>query len=552
MRERNKRQSTDTTTNGKGREEINLLMELPDKEKYYRMPLDRLKGEKYAAVDAWQKKISADKAIREAIFKDQTGRAATWEESQSLFEDALRYMTPEIGDLIFIQLEIEKIYIERLKGEVEAILSRESKADKVKGIIDLFGLILGPKDNITADASIYYKETGEVLPAFILPESFRRGKQGLINTLHDPDDAPAASLFIMDNWKAVISELEKRDKEKKSREAYGYARGGKITDAMMLIHRAEKPEDKDVDIGEISLGGVKITIGHEKGEIANEQQQGTLPGFSSIQDLLSPKLQQSVLYMLKCLHDGGVKAGRIEGPVSDFATKRGISERDAREQLREAMAILRNARLSKTAGTEGEFENVYMFGGTERIINGKFFFSFNPDFLRRYFEQPAIPFALKLFEINTQYNPYSPALGWKMLSHFNMNKADNNANRISVRKLLDVCENFGMPTYEAVMETDRAVGRRIIEPFERDMNELEERQVLFWRYADRGKNEAKEIPTTYQDFIGKIIIFELLNYPDPTKQIEEIEANRARRRRAKDRTDLKRLEKQQEKKGNNS
>ena len=216
--------------------------------------------------------------------------------------------------------------------------------------------------------------------------------------------------------------------------------------------------------------------------------------------------------------------------------------REAKDILRDGMEVLRHAKITQAGKEAGDFEDVYIFGGTKKILRGNFFFSFNPDFREAYFNLPVVPVALRIYAVNQQYNPYSVVMGMKMLSHLNMNIADKNANRISVEKLLTVCQEFAnMPTYEEVMASDRAVGRRIIEPFERDLNQLEDMNILTWRYANKRKEEAEEYPLTYADFITKNIIFDFLDYPDQTERIAEIKQGREARAKLKKRAALKKL-----------
>lgn len=504
------------------------------------MPLDRLKAEQYNRMEAWKDHIGKEIAKRESSFQEQHGRPPTQEEGQNMIDEIVREQPYGIKDLFYIQGEIGRIYAERLDEEVTAILAKRGKEKKLRGIIDLFGLTIATEDD-AAYSNIFYKELGEVLPAFILPEQFTKEKRGLLNNRHNPNDSPAAAGFIMDNWDAIIAELRKREREQR-KEVYGYVRGGKTTTALALAYRAKKPEDKDVNIGEITVGDVRIVIGE-----GGTDGQETLPGFEKLQKKMTASLQHTTLYMLKCLHEGGARAGRISGRVAEYAKVRGITDREAHDQLRAGMAILRALKVSFSDKRTGDFDNTYLFGGREYIKNGVFSLSCSKDFLDMYFKQPVLPIALRLFEINLLHNPYSLMMAWKMLQHFNMNKADPNANRISVRSLIEVCVLCGMKTYEEVRTgSARGVTRAIIGPFERDLNLLEDMGIITWQYADRGRDEVDDIPFSYSSFIDKIILFWLIDYPDPAQQIALIKKGREDRQKAKRRGELKRLEKQSE------
>jgi len=508
------------------REEINLLTELKDRDRYLQMDLNRLREESYASIRAWQGALLEEKDRRLKEAAEKQGKPLTAEQQESMFDDLLKYATPAIMDLIFIADQIGQVLTDRVQQEADAIIAEKNRTKQIGGLIDLYGIRRATReDKANPPFTSHLIKTDELYFAHywdLIDQNIQR--------------------LIDKNSKAILAEIDKRERARRSREAYGYVRGGRPTTALSLLYKAKR--EKEINIGEVAFEGVTITLGEPlRGEAGEEQ----LPGFSDIKDKLTPNLQHSIFYMLKCLHDGGIKAGYIGGPVMQYADIRNITEREAREQLAAAMEILRHAKISGRGRENGEFEDVYIFGGTKKIINGRFFFSFNKDFQEAYFALPAVPYALKLFECNTQYNPYSPALGWKLMQHYNMNKADRNANRISVKSLLKVCELYGLPTYEAVMESDRAVYRRILEPVQRDMNNLEDMGIVAWRYADKGRDEAGEIPFKYEDFIDKFIIFELLDYPDPKEQIEAIVKNREKRKRATEKAELKRLEKQAEK-----
>ena len=142
-----------------------------------------------------------------------------------------------------------------------------------------------------------------------------------------------------------------------------------------------------------------------------------------------------------------------------------------------------------------------------------------------------------LYHINSNINRHGYYLGRKMCEHYNSIVRDfetesheenaqihtKNANRLSVRNLIKVCPD--LPSYDEVMETDRTVRRRIIEPFEKDMYALAEKYGILktWRYCNK-----KGVPLTdgqwqnlnYRDWIELYIEFEIADYPDQTKRLE--------------------------------
>jgi hypothetical protein len=103
-----------------------------------------------------------------------------------------------------------------------------------------------------------------------------------------------------------------------------------------------------------------------------------------------------------------------------------------------------------------------------------------------------------------------------------MNIGKPNEDTISVQTLIDACPNY--PTYEKIMKEDRAISRRIIEPFERDLNALS--PSISWEY--QGLNES---PRNYQEFIAANIVIHWSTYPD-TKKLEAGKKERAKKQQA--------------------
>jgi hypothetical protein len=111
---------------------------------------------------------------------------------------------------------------------------------------------------------------------------------------------------------------------------------------------------------------------------------------------------------------------------------------------------------------------------------------------------------------NIKENPWKYWLARKISEHKRMNIGKPNEDTISVQTLIDACPNY--PTYEKVMREDRAITRRIIEPFERDLDALN--PSISWEY--QGLTES---PRNYREFINANIVIHWSTYPD-TRQIE--------------------------------
>jgi hypothetical protein len=168
--------------------------------------------------------------------------------------------------------------------------------------------------------------------------------------------------------------------------------------------------------------------------------------------------------------------------MEKFKNLRGISDHKvATKQIKEAFNTIKSIKFScneKRDGKEVSFTNISMYGGTDSIGNGKIFFRFNSDFINYFVGCSKGTYPLELLKINDHRNPNSYFLGRYIYDHCqNVNKGKRHI--LSVRILLNLCSNI--PTPEEVSKTDRHFSKRIIEPFERDLDAL---GVIFkWEYC---------------------------------------------------------------------
>ena len=131
-----------------------------------------------------------------------------------------------------------------------------------------------------------------------------------------------------------------------------------------------------------------------------------------------------------------------------------------------------------------------------------------------------MPAIKHLWMIKSGHNPNSYNFLRKLMTHKNMNCGKANEDIVSVRTLLDACPYI--PEYATVMESDRAVKKRIIEPFERDMNAL--KKTLTWCYCHSGGTpfSSKEVSVmNYPMFVNALIKTTWVNYPDQAERREK-------------------------------
>ena len=154
------------------------------------------------------------------------------------------------------------------------------------------------------------------------------------------------------------------------------------------------------------------------------------------------------------------------------------------------------------------------------ISKGVVFMEFTNDIANHLKKCPIMPMPMELFTINSHKNPYSYYLGYKIYYQMRMNQWDKASKEkkdhciISVEKLLNICMENGLPSYEKVSQLNRAVEQKIIEPFTRDLDALQDLHLFKWEFCN-----AKGEPLTdeeldnkaYKDFIRRYVRIEYPN-----------------------------------------
>lgn len=148
---------------------------------------------------------------------------------------------------------------------------------------------------------------------------------------------------------------------------------------------------------------------------------------------------------------------------------------------------------------------------------------FSNDFLRYCATTTPAAFHKGMYQINGKTNPYAWSIGEKLRWYYEINRGREQATHLSVAKLLEAVPDI--PTYDEVMSSKtRAVARRIIEPIERDLDELQRLGVLkSWEYSNtKGLPLTKEQAENmnYETWSGLYIMYKL-NLPPQDHYIEQ-------------------------------
>lgn len=215
------------------------------------------------------------------------------------------------------------------------------------------------------------------------------------------------------------------------------------------------------------------------------------------------------------------KYSNITITLDDYMGLTGVKDK------KEARAVIKDAcdrlyHVSYIVETEGKTYKGRLFSAqVVSSYGGKFEMKFTPDYLRYCATIRPADFHRGLYRIRGKYNPYSWGLGHKLWSYYIINRGKARANRLSVKSLTEAVPD--LPTYEEVISEGKHISQRIIEPFERDMDELKRVGFLLsWEYCNgRGTpltNEQLE-NMDYSVWIKLYISF-TLNLPSQDSYIE--------------------------------
>lgn len=299
----------------------------------------------------------------------------------------------------------------------------------------------------------------------------------------------------------IAVEMTARPSLEKWKSSFSIIRQGKATNNLTkTIPRI----DRNATLDEIT-GAVKISSGDFSVTIDEFTKQ--LSG-----------LKTSTYKLLDALTVVMTETGKssVSLPLTAYMEMCGLKDKkEVRKQVNNDLEMLFNIKLS-FKGRDNDYLDLRVCDA-KGIKNSIIGVSFTHKFFELLMSYPVMPYPNQLFKLNSQYNPNSYYFLRKISEHKNMNYGKSNADIISVMTLLN--ETPFLPSYDEVIQTDRHIFRRIVKPFERDMNALAE--TLAWKYVKRG-NKGEEIRSIgeecdlmdFNDFRELMVHINWVTYPD--------------------------------------
>lgn len=190
---------------------------------------------------------------------------------------------------------------------------------------------------------------------------------------------------------------------------------------------------------------------------------------------------------------------------------------------------------------EGNFIRIEIGGGyfAVNVRKDKIYFKLSDPY-SAYLNNGALSqYSSKTLRLGSQKNPLPFYLAVKLQDHYfhdgNRQRKDKQGNPqptntiISIKTLLKFCADM-IPSYEYVQETDRGHWiRRIKEPLEAALNEIQNKGLFTWQYCKSGLAEATPQEIRTKDFYqwnSLYITFALI--PEEPEQAERLEHKQKR------------------------
>lgn len=208
---------------------------------------------------------------------------------------------------------------------------------------------------------------------------------------------------------------------------------------------------------------------------------------------------------------------QVSFTLTEFMSLRGLKDRkEARKQIREDCETLLSLTFNweeKRGGQVEAFSMIKPLYGASLDKGGDISLYFAPEFAFYLVNAYEMKLPALYWSINDRRNPNSSQLLWNIALFKKLNFGKKSEDIISVKTLLQCAPSI--PPYKSLQKGREKVREKIIDPFERDMNALNE--SLEWTYcAARGAPlpEGTLENLTYSVFIKLYIKVQWKEYPE--------------------------------------
>lgn len=242
--------------------------------------------------------------------------------------------------------------------------------------------------------------------------------------------------------------------------------------------------------------------------------------YTDITRSLSPTTYRLLDALTVQFTNTGSSSTLIQLPLAEYMDRCGLRDvKSARAQVKAELDNLYRLSIEwsdKENGKNKDYAKTRICDSIG-IKKGIILFNLTPAFYAYLSSTHIMPYPKQLYRINAQYNPHSFYFLRRISEHKNMNSGKTNEDIIAVKTLLDAAPM--LPKYEELAEIGK-IRERIIEPFERDMDNLAD--TLAWEYIHRNGQALSEEELSnfdYKLFATLMIKTTWKEYPErPTKK----------------------------------
>lgn len=235
-------------------------------------------------------------------------------------------------------------------------------------------------------------------------------------------------------------------------------------------------------------------------------------------EFVTQSMHQLLDYIIILFNLGGCNDSEVVIDISIYTKLRGLtSDVKVADQVKKSLDKLSNicisySPISKVSKTNKKYEmkETKIISDIFKKRKGRIKVKLTDEFAEVISGFPIMQYSNKLFEFNEKENPNSYYLLKRLLWHRNINHNHANPEIISVKNLVEACPN--LVKYDDIVNAGQ-IRQRIIDPFERDLNNLSE--VLTWSYEyNKSLISIEELHTlNFDKFIELKIHVYWRNYP---------------------------------------